>query len=156
MNRQDVVVGTMARAEFDSFKANSIACPMFLVPVTKNSDSSAYFNMVSQIQDGKHCLLSSLEDFRQNPTGASPLMVVTIYDELVADKGIALIRGDIINQLDISKANAAGVLKHLRHFYSNQFTLVKQFNKEPRSFDYSDFMQKHRQFQCSHSYGEAL
>ena len=147
-SRPDVVVGTMAATEFASFKANSTGCPMFIVPLTKGG-SSSYFNLLAQIQDGKHCLLTSLESFRQNPNTAAPMMVLTIYDELLADKGIALMRGDILNSLEISKNDGVNILKFLRHFYSVQFDLVKRFNKDPRNFDYDEFMKKYKQFMAS-------
>jgi ATP synthase F1 complex assembly factor 1 len=143
-SRNDVVVGTMAKAEFEQFKANAMACPMFLSPVTKNSDGSSYFNLITQFQDGKYCLLTDLEAFRTNPLNASPMMVVTIYDELVAEKGIALIRGDIINRLEISRDDANSILKFLRIFYTNKFDTVKQFNEKPREFDYNQFLKTAR------------
>jgi hypothetical protein len=49
---------------------------------------ASYFNLVSQFQDGKHCLLPQLDAYRQNPSNASPAMVTTVYEELVAEKGI--------------------------------------------------------------------
>jgi ATP synthase F1 complex assembly factor 1 len=147
-DRADVVVGTLARAEYETFRANAIACPMFIVPVMKSEAS--YFNLVSQFQDGKHCLLTQLDAYRQNPSNASPAMVTTVYEELVAEKGIALMRGDIINRLEITRSDAQKILKFLRHVYINKFELVKRFNKDPRNFDYEDFMQQYRQFSLEH------
>ena len=152
--RSDVVVGTMAKAEFEAFKANTIACPLFIVPVAK-SDAS-YFNLVSQFQDGKHCLLTSLEAYRQNPAAASPMMVATVYDELVDEKAIALMRGDIINQLEVSRSDAQKILKFLRHFYTNKFSVVQKFNKDPRNFDYDEFMRYYREFSIDFSGSSAL
>jgi ATP synthase F1 complex assembly factor 1 len=142
--RQDVVVGSLARTEFETFKANATACPMFIVPVMKGE--AAYFNLISQFQDGKHCLFTSLDSFKESPHSASPMMVSTVYDELVAEKGIALLRGDIINRLEISRQEAQKILKFIRHMYINKFELVKRFNLEPRSFDYNEFMNCYRTF----------
>lgn len=143
-DRADVVVGTMAKAEYEQFKANCVACPMFLSPVIKNSDGSAYFNLITQFQDGKYCLLTDLEAFRVNPTNASPMMVITVYDELVAEKGIALVRGDIINRIEISRNEANSILKLLRVFYTTKFDFVKQFNNQPRDFDFNEYMKSAR------------
>jgi ATP synthase F1 complex assembly factor 1 len=142
-SRSDVVVGTLAKHEFEAFKANILACPIFIVPIMKGS---AYFNLVSQFQDGKHCLLTSLEAYRTTPENAPPMMVCTIYDELVAEKGVALLRADVINRLDISRDDAQTVLKFMRHMYINKFELVKRFNLEPRRFDYNEFMDTYKQF----------
>ncbi len=144
--RQDVVVGTMALSEFEQFKANTIACPMFLVPIMKANGSGGYFNLISQFQDGKHCLLTDLETFRNNPVKASPMMVITVYDELIREKQIALIRGDIINRLDITQEEAGRAIKFLRHCYTNKFPLVQRFNHQPREFEYDVFMAEAKQF----------
>lgn len=143
-DRADVVVGTMAKSEYDQFKSNAVACPMFLSPVMKNSDGSSYFNLITQFQDGKYCLLTDMDAFRSNPLNASPMMVITVYDELVAEKGIALIRGDIINRLEISRNEAKSILKFLRVFYTSKFDQVKRFNNQPREFDYNEFMRTAR------------
>lgn len=144
-SRADVVVGTLAKTEFETFRANATACPMFLVPVMKEGQAS-YFNLASQFQDGKYCLLTSLDAFRSNPSSAAPMMVTTIYDELVTEKGIALLRGDIINRLDISRQEAQTILKFLRHVYINKLELVKRFNHQPRSFDYDEFLSCYKTF----------
>jgi hypothetical protein len=72
------------------------------------------------------------------------MMVITVYDELVAEKGIALIRGDIINRLEISRNEAKSILKFLRVFYTSKFDQVKRFNNQPREFDYNEFMRTAR------------
>ena len=139
-DRADVVVGTMAKGEYEQFKSNAVACPMFLSPVIKNPDGSSYFNLISQFQDGKYCLLTDMDAFKANPLNASPMMVITVYDELVTEKGIALIRGDIINRLEISRNEANSILKFLRVFYTTKFDVVKRFNNQPRDFDYNEFI----------------
>ena len=144
-DRPDVVVGTMAKSEYTTFKANASACPMFLVPVMKPG-GAAYFNLISQFQDGRHCLLTSLDAFRIDPATASPMMVSTIYDELIPDKSIALMRGDIVNRLEITKKDAQRILKFIRHFYTNKFDLVRNFNLDSRNFDYESFLQVSKQF----------
>ena len=143
--RNDVVVGTMAVNEFEQFKANALECPMFIVPVLKAGDSS-YFNLVSQFQDGKYCLLTDVEAFRSNPSNASPMMVMAVYDDLAVEKKIALTRGDIVNRLDITRDDARIIMKFLRVFYTHKFDLVKRFNKDPRNFDYNEFMVKYKEF----------
>ncbi len=143
--RPDVIVGTLSESEYQIFKANATACPMFLINVSKGSDA-AYFNLVSQFQDGKHCLMTSVDAFRVNQQNAAPMIVSTIYDELVQEKGIALLRADIINRVDITRDDALHAVKFLRSAYVNRFELVKRFNADPRSFDYNEFMQYNTQF----------
>lgn len=76
-----------------------------------------------------------MEDFKKNPTLATPYLVVTCYDELVRTKGIALIRGDIVG--GISKEEGQTVLNMMINQYlvDSQFEKVKQFNHSPSHFD---------------------
>ncbi len=143
-DRDDVVVGTMALREYEQFTANTKECPMFLAPVSKGD--AGFFNLVTQFQDGKHCLLTSVDAYRQNPAAAPPMMVITVYDELVKDKGIALVRGDVVNRLDLTRKDGEIVLKFLREIFLNNFGLVQKFNKNPRQFDFEELMDKYRQF----------
>jgi hypothetical protein len=41
-------------------------------------------------------MMTFLEDFKKNPQKAMPYMIITMFDELVRTKGVALVRGDII------------------------------------------------------------
>lgn len=59
--------------------------------------------LVLQFQ-GKHCLFTSLEDFRANPGAATPYMTLAIFDDLVEKKGIALVRGEVANFLSREEA----------------------------------------------------
>jgi hypothetical protein len=66
--------------------------------------------LISQFQDS--CFLFTfLEDFRKNPTGATPWMCLTLYDEFLRDKGLGLIRGDVGVHItrDVSPRSAAPV-----------------------------------------------
>lgn len=49
-------------------------------------------------------ILTYLEDFKKNPLTANPYLVLTFFDELVRTKGIALMRGDVIGQLNKDEA----------------------------------------------------
>ena len=44
--------------------------------------------------------MTYLEDYKKNPLRANPYLVLTCFDELARTKGIALIRGDVIGQLN--------------------------------------------------------
>eukprot|EP00351_Strombidinopsis_sp_SopsisLIS2011_P002840 CAMPEP_0116882228 /NCGR_PEP_ID=MMETSP0463-20121206/14430_1 /TAXON_ID=181622 /ORGANISM="Strombidinopsis sp, Strain SopsisLIS2011" /LENGTH=67 /DNA_ID=CAMNT_0004535143 /DNA_START=254 /DNA_END=457 /DNA_ORIENTATION=+ len=41
-----------------------------------------------------------LEDFRKNPLSANPYIVITCFDELIRKRDLALIRGDVICNMD--------------------------------------------------------
>jgi hypothetical protein len=40
---------------------------------------------------GKHCLMTYLEDYKANPAAAMPYSTLTLFDELVDKKGLVLI-----------------------------------------------------------------
>ncbi|KAF4657217.1 hypothetical protein FOL47_008548 [Perkinsus chesapeaki] len=128
----------MARPEWEAFHKNALACPMFIVPVQK---PEGYFNMVSQIQDGKYCLLTFLDHFRTNPTEAPPFMVLNFFDDLLKTKDLALLRADLISP-DLSKSEGEAVIRMLREFYCQPSLFkrwVETFNLRPRDFDFADF-----------------
>ena len=62
---------------------------------------------------------------------ANPYMVLTIFDELVAKRSLALLRGDIISHL--SRTEGQVILNQIMDAYliESQFELVKQFNHDP-------------------------
>lgn len=76
---------------------NAQNAPMFIFPVPQgDAGAGGYFTMVCQNQQ-KSFILTFLEDFKKNPTNAAPYLVLTLFDELVRVKQLALLRGDVIN-----------------------------------------------------------
>lgn len=64
---------------------------MFVLPVFRDK---GYMTLISQYQD--ICfLITSLEEFRKNPTAATPYLSMTLYDDFIHDKGLGLVRGDV-------------------------------------------------------------
>ncbi len=59
--------------------------------------------MLCQFQ-GRHCLVTYLEDFKTNPGGAQPFLTLTLFDDFVQKKGIALLRGEVTNQITREEA----------------------------------------------------
>ncbi|KAF4670354.1 hypothetical protein FOZ61_000544 [Perkinsus olseni] len=128
----------IAKPEWDIFHKNALACPMFIVPVQK---PEGYFNMVSQIQDGKYCLMTFLDHYRSNPTEAPPFMVLNFYDDLLKSKELTLLRADLVSP-DLSKAEGEAVVRTLREFYGQPALFkkwVETFNLRSREFDFTEF-----------------
>ena len=105
------------------------------------------FNMVSQVQDGKYCLMTWLEQYKVNPITAPPYLTMVFFDELLASKDLLLFRADVIAG-DISKPVASKVIKYLTDFYLDawKYQDVSKFNHNPQEFDYSDFQKRHAEF----------
>ncbi|CDW90570.1 atp11 protein [Stylonychia lemnae] len=118
--------------------SNGQTSPMFIFPVPKDA---GYFMLLSQNQQ-KSFIFTYLEDFKKNPLTANPYLVLTCFDELVRTKGVALIRGDVIGQLN--KNEAKTVLEKLLNSYliDSQFETIKQFNHQPQQFNYENYTQE--------------
>lgn len=118
---------------------------MFIVPVTREDNTK--FNMVSQVQDSKYCLMTWLEQFRSNPSTAPPYLTMVFFDDLLASKDTVLFRADIIAR-DISKSVATRSVKYFREFYvdDRKFQDVKMFNHEPRNFDFEEFTKRNVEY----------
>ncbi len=79
-----------------------------------------------------------MEDYKINPSNATPYLVLTMFDELVFKKGIGLVRGDIIG--DLSKKDSSVLFNLTRQFYTNDhnYRQVLTFNKEPCKFNHEE------------------
>ncbi len=77
------------------------------------------------------------------------MMVMTVYDELIKEKGIALIRGDLINRMDLNKKDGILIMSYLREFYLNEFNLIKSFNFKSNEFQFNELFTKFKQFRIN-------
>lgn len=48
--------------------------------------------------------MTYLEDYKTNAAGAQPYLTVSMFDELVETKGLALLRGEVTNMLTRQEA----------------------------------------------------
>jgi hypothetical protein len=71
---------------------------------------------------------------------ANPYLVITCFDELVRTKGLALVRADIISNLN--KEDGSTVMEMMLNNYliDSKFDKVKQFNNEPSHFNYQEYI----------------
>ena len=89
----------------------------------------------------KSFVCTYLDDFKKDPTGANPYMVMTLFDELVRVKHLALLRGDVI--FGMTQDEGGVVMEMLLDSYlvDSEFEKVRQFNHAPATFD----IEKHTQ-----------
>jgi ATP synthase mitochondrial F1 complex assembly factor 1 len=64
---------------------------MFILPVKRDG---GHFIVVGQFK-GKTALITHLEDYKKSAEAADPYLALTVHDEFVQSKDIALIRGDL-------------------------------------------------------------
>ena len=87
-------------------------------------------------------IFTYLEDYKKNPLSANPYLVITCFDELVRQKGIALIRGDVLGGM--SKHEGQTVLNLMLNNYlvDSCYEKVRQFNHEPNKFNIESFTEE--------------
>lgn len=139
-SNRKVVSATTDRETFERFRRNLAHCPFFIAPLRRGE---GFFNLVLQAQDQKQVLFTSLELFRKSPATAPAYYCITTFDELLEDKGLALLRGDVISA-EISRVDAEFLLHYLRSFYTDadQFQWVEKFNHKSREFDFDEFLSR--------------
>ena len=116
------------------------AAPHFLFPVHRDA---GHFMLLSQFQDRRHFLFTSLEDYKANPAFARPYLTLTLHDDLAQLKDIVLLRGDVEAQL--TKAEADHVVTQTIESYciASRFSAKAgplTFNQKPDAFDLDEMM----------------
>jgi len=87
---------------------------------------------------GGKWVLTSLEEFKSKGEAAKPFLEITLFTELMKEKSIVLLSGEVDLVL-LPKREEAQLLTGLLQFYylHDPQQLVKAFNTSPTTFDYS-------------------
>ena len=87
-------------------------------------------------------LFALLEDYKRNGFLSSPVLILNIFREVIEKKGVALLRGDIVDT-GMTKGEAQLLLKRFMMFYLTPELYtdhVHPFNNNPESFNYDSYM----------------
>lgn len=82
--------------------------------------------------------MTYLEHYRSNATGAQPWLTVTLFDEMLETKGLALLRAEVTNM--ITRQEAMVLVELLKSFYLGQgkmYDAVVAFNEASDKFDFN-------------------
>ncbi|KAH7467193.1 hypothetical protein KRP22_013005 [Phytophthora ramorum] len=133
--KDDAVATTLSADEFQSLVKRAEAAPYFIFPVYRQE---GFFNMLCQFQQSCF-LITYLEAFKENPSAAPPCVAVSLYDDLLAEKELALVRADVINMLD--KKESQLLLNQMLASYQDDklYEHVDKFNNQPDKFDFEGF-----------------
>ncbi|GFE52639.1 ATP synthase mitochondrial F1 complex assembly factor 1 [Babesia ovis] len=140
-DRNDVVTTTIPAGLYEQLSHNVSSSKMFILPIKVNESSS--YNMIVQFANPKSALFTSVDSYKALGFDKSPpYFILTFFDELVKQKGIVLVRGDITNPKDVSKPNAERLMNMTIQFYSdiNLYRWVDRFNNRSREFQFEDFV----------------
>jgi ATP synthase F1 complex assembly factor 1 len=122
--KQFNVSKTLSGSLYGSLIQKAQHSPIFVFPVPRDN---GHMMMVSQYQD-KSILFAYLEDFKKDQTNSQPYFIVTFFDELIKQKGLAFVRGDIVT--GFSKQEAKILLNQFvaHHLSDELFDKVNKFN----------------------------
>lgn len=95
-DKSDCIARTLDGSTFTSIVERAQSAPYFVFPVHRQD---GYFNMLSQFQD-QYFLVTYLEAFKENPSLAPPCLTISLFDDLIDQKQLGLVRVDIVNMLD--------------------------------------------------------
>ncbi|KAG7395756.1 ATP synthase mitochondrial F1 complex assembly factor 1 [Phytophthora boehmeriae] len=134
-DKDDAVATTLPADEFQSIVERATAAPYFIFPVYRQD---GFFNMLCQFQQSCF-LVTYLEAFKEDPSAAPPCVAVTLYDNLLEKKELALVRADVINMLD--KKESELLLQQLLASYQDDklYDHVNKFNNQPEQFDFEAY-----------------
>lgn len=125
--------------------------PISIIPViTKCTGSVEYWPCLIQWQDNI-ALLTAVSNYQQASTKLIPSCTITLYNDLLNDKDITLIRGDIVIPTDMTKSQFSILLQQLIELYTNSELYdryVYTANHKPNEFVFDDVLQyalKHQQ-----------
>eukprot|EP00163_Fabomonas_tropica_P029883 TRINITY_DN6579_c0_g1_i2.p1 TRINITY_DN6579_c0_g1~~TRINITY_DN6579_c0_g1_i2.p1 ORF type:complete len:279 (-),score=44.14 TRINITY_DN6579_c0_g1_i2:105-941(-) len=138
-------------------------CPQFIFPVTRgttlNKDGSEpqppahegeegpalVMNVFMQVQAHPHNLRIMLTDatlVKENPAQAPVYLYMDYFTELMQDKGIVLMKGNLTPNSELTVLDAQMIANQIQIFYlaQDKYNLVHKFNHDPSNFDYAELV----------------
>jgi len=113
---------------------------MFVLPLPKHP--SGFETFFSQY-NGKRWLFTQLLRYQRDKVQAVPSLIITVFEEFLATKGIALMKGDV-DLKSMTTPEAQTLLNMAQAFYlhDEKYPLVVSFNRTPERFDFTHVIKK--------------
>jgi ATP synthase mitochondrial F1 complex assembly factor 1 len=121
-----------------SLRLSSSHSSLFLLHV-----SQGFFMLLSQFQDPNHFLLAYLEDYKMDPTSATPLLTFAVFTDFAETKDLSLVRADVLNA-SITDDEAYKVVSSVLSNYKSddEYGSVQVFNRQSSDFDVDDYISR--------------
>ena len=113
----------LSAAKYRTFCETAALTPMFVLPVFRGPNSFETFALQCQ---PPLILFTSLEEFKQHGSSATPHMVVSHYRELEQSHNVVLVRGDILQPHALDPIQASSLM-HNAHEYFTDFGAKREF-----------------------------
>lgn len=116
----------------------------FILPMPRETGLEFFFLQFQSHQ----CNLTSLLEYKTKGEKARPYLTITHYPELMEEKDIVLMRGDINDNPKkmLSSSNAQFLAFAIQRFYSTddpqKLKLIELFNTSPEDFDYQHLIEE--------------
>lgn len=138
-HKPGALAAVLPLAEYARFVQRAARYPMFVYPVLR--PGGAFLSLLGEAQGGRHVLFTFLQEYRDKPAAAQPRLLFTLYDELLAEKEMALLRAEIVHQEELSEADAQRVLHMWRRLYTSEdgsegAAMVRAFHERPGAFSF--------------------
>eukprot|EP00949_MAST-11_sp_MAST-11-sp1_P000866 g866.t1 len=127
---ENSIADVWSTEEYDAFKKVAQEQPMFVLPVRRDD---GYFVQLVQAQFPV-VLMTWVEEYKLKPEAAPPYVTLNVFGDLIDEKGIALVRGDITNQ-QIKRDDAENLTRLFKEFYTNRADRVVSFNEGTLDFE---------------------
>ncbi|PXF48568.1 hypothetical protein BWQ96_01737 [Gracilariopsis chorda] len=85
--------------------------------------------------------MTYLEDYKKNPNNAQPYMTITLFDDMLETKQLALLRGEVVNVLTTEEARR--LVNLLKRYYlgrGRDYDMVVAFNEQSEKFDFNSVL----------------
>lgn len=139
--KKDCLSAVIPKETYHLLLDKSKDCPLFVFPLSREKGYVSILAHMQLNQNGK-CLFSSLKDYQSNPSSYVPWINVSYFRELELSKGIVLMRAEIDpKMIKISEAQYLVNLWQLYMLDESRYQKVKQFNHDPKSFDFNQVIE---------------
>ncbi|KAL3905127.1 MAG: hypothetical protein SGPRY_011023 [Prymnesium sp.] len=139
-DRPAVAAAVPPLEEFDRILARAAESPLFVFPIRREGGHFMLFSQYSPAD--RMFVLTYLEEYQRSPQAAQPWASVLLFDDLVATKGIPLLRSEVAED-KLTKKEAEHLILLYRRYYGNErsgYDKVWIFNHSERHFDLGAYL----------------
>ena len=136
--QSDVAGDSLGPEEAESIVTRGSESPAFIFPIRREG---GHFMLYSQYApESSMFVFTYLEDYRANPEMAQPWASVHVFDELIASKGVGLLRAEVVPER-LTKAEGLQLLLLIRRYYgTSSYDKVWTFNHFQARFDLDAYL----------------
>ncbi len=136
--KPDMLGAALSELEFVTFAQRAAKYPLFVFPLLRSAEGDSFVSLLCQIQDERYVLFTYLQEYRQQVATAQPRIVFTVYDELLAEKRLALVRLENLHEAQLTKADLWRLWCQWRYLYTaagrEGLQLLEDFHERPGQF----------------------